>query len=58
MAVYKAKVDTINAHSDLVGKYPMHMSDTFTRMAKERGFSKDNTRYMDSEEKKKFTLGV
>ena len=58
MAIYKARVDTINSHSDLAVKHPGHMSDTFTQMVNEQVFSKDNIRDIDSEEKKKFTLKV
>ena len=35
IAVFKARVDTINAHAGLSGKHPGHMSDTFTWMTKE-----------------------
>ena len=58
MAVFKARVDTINAHAGLAGKHPGHMSDTFARMAKEQGLSKEDLRDMDSEDKKKFTKEV
>jgi hypothetical protein len=37
MAVFKARVDTINAHRGKAGKHPGHLHDTFERIIFEKG---------------------
>ena len=54
MAVFKARVDAINAHTGLAGKHPGHMSDTFAQMAKEQGLSKEDLGDIDSKDRKKY----
>ena len=39
MAVFKARVDTINAHRGHVGCHPGHLQDTFDRITSERGLT-------------------
>ena len=39
MAVFKARVDTINAHRGHAGCHPGHLQDTFDRITPERGLT-------------------
>ena len=40
MAVFKARVDTINAHRGQAGHHPGHLIDTFDRIISDKGFTK------------------
>ena len=39
MAVFKARVDTINAHRGHAGQHPGHLHDTFERTTSDRGLT-------------------
>ena len=39
MAVFKARVDTINAHRGYAGPHPGHLKDMFDRIIVERGIT-------------------
>ena len=41
MAVFKARVDTINAHRGHAGRHPGHLKDTFDPTIVEKGLTMD-----------------
>ena len=52
MAVFKARIDTINMHRGLAGKHPGHFKETFTRITEERELTKETIWDMNSDGKK------
>ena len=52
MAVFKARLDTINAHEGLAGKHPGRSKETFTRITEEREIAAKKMKNMSSDEKK------
>ena len=42
MAVFKARVDTINVHGGLAGKHPGHFAETFSQIQTEREITDEN----------------
>ena len=52
MAVFKAWVDTINAHKESAGRLPGHVKDTFNHTMLERGVSKSDIKSMNDADQK------
>ena len=42
MAVFKARIDTINAHESLAGKHPVHVNEIFDLVIEERDLTKED----------------
>ena len=51
IAVFKARVDTINAHEGLAGKHPGHLNETFGWIMEEQGLTKEKIKSMSREER-------
>ena len=49
MAVFKARVDTINVHGGLAGKHPGHFSKRFSRIQEEKGLKVDKLKLMQDD---------
>ena len=52
MAVFKARVDTINVHRGHPGNHPGHLTDTFDRIISEEGLKKSAVLNFPSDEHK------
>ena len=57
MAIFKARVDNINAHKGLAGKHPGHVDETFAQITEEQELTKDKITNMSSEDKKTLQKG-
>ena len=51
MAIFKAIVDTINAHEGLDGKNPRHLNEKFSWLMEEQGLTKEKIKSMSPEER-------
>ena len=51
MAVFKARIDTINAHEGLAGKHPGHVNETFAWISEEQEPMKEKIKQLSSDEK-------
>ena len=58
IAVFKARVDNINAHKGLAGKHPGHGDEMFARITEERELMTDIIKNMSSNDKKKLQMDV
>ena len=51
-AVFKARVDIINAHRGHADNHPGHSTDTFDRIISEKGISKAGVKIFSQDEQK------
>ena len=51
MAVFKTRIDRINAHGGLSGKHPGHLNELFGRIIEERELTKDKIKNLSPKEK-------
>ena len=49
MAMFKARVDSMNAHEGLAGSHPGYLTETFGWIMEEQGLTKDTIKGMNSE---------
>ena len=52
MALFKARVDTINAHDGLSGRYPGYSKEIFTHITEEKEISKETIRNTSPDDRK------
>ena len=58
IAVFKARVDTINGHEGLTSKYPWHLNEMFLQIMEEQGLTKENIKSMSPKERGVLHAGV
>ena len=58
MAMFKARVDTINAHKGHAGDHPGHLTDTFDHIILEKGLKKSAVLNLPSDEQKPFRKAI